>query len=299
MDLGHADARGGPALLGPLPPRLAARPLPRGHRAEGGGRRRGGRPAAGLPVAGPEGRTARGGRTRSSTAARSGRPSSSTRSRCRSCSHGGWAARARPTGRTSAGRRLPRRTTDRRAATRSAGRTRTATRPNTIATEIAGLICAADIARRNGAAGKAAAYEALADDWQAKVESWTATTNGPYSPRPYYLRVTKDGDARRRHAPTTWATTSTAPVDQREIVDNSFLGLVLFGVKTVERPDDPQLADGRRPDERRIRCGRRRRAGRSGTGSRSTATASRPTATTGTCSSTTRRARRAGACGRC
>ena len=44
-----------------------------------------------------------GGRTRSSTARRSGRPSSSTRSRSRSCSPGGWAARARPTGRTSSG----------------------------------------------------------------------------------------------------------------------------------------------------------------------------------------------------
>ena len=55
VDLGHADARGGTPLLRPVPPRLAARPLPRGHRAEGGGRRRGGRPAARLPLASPEG----------------------------------------------------------------------------------------------------------------------------------------------------------------------------------------------------------------------------------------------------
>jgi glucoamylase len=107
--------------------------------------------------------------------------------------------------------------------------------PNTIATEIAGLICAADIARKNGAPGKAAEYEALADEWQQKVESWTATTNGPYSPRPYYVRVTKDGN------PDDGSTYNLGdnfnrPVDEREIVDNSFLGLVLFGVKKWNDP---------------------------------------------------------------
>ncbi|HEX6022626.1 MAG TPA: glycoside hydrolase family 15 protein, partial [Solirubrobacter sp.] len=102
--------------------------------------------------------------------------------------------------------------------------------PNTIATQIAGLVCAADIARRNGAADKAAQYEALADEWQQKVESWTATTNGPYSPKPYYLRVTKDGMPNNG---TTYdlGDNNAQPVDQRRIVDNSFLGLVLFGVK--------------------------------------------------------------------
>ena len=100
----------------------------------------------------------------------------------------------RRTGRTSSAPPTTSSTTrTARAATRSAGRTRTATRPNTIATEIAGLICAADIARKNGEPAKAAEYEALADSWQRSVEGWTATTNGPYSPKPYYLRVTKDG----------------------------------------------------------------------------------------------------------
>jgi glucoamylase len=107
--------------------------------------------------------------------------------------------------------------------------------PNTIATEIAALICAADVARANGDTARAATYEATADDWQARVENWTATTNGPYSPRPYYVRVTKDAN------PDDGSTYSLGdnfprPVDEREIVDNSFLGLVLFGVK---RWDDP------------------------------------------------------------
>ena len=103
--------------------------------------------------------------------------------------------------------------------------------PNTIAAEIAGLVCAADIARRNGDGASASTYEQTADAWQKSVESWTATRNGPYSSKPYYLRVTKDGnpddgstyELGDNHAPPT--------VDEREIVDNSFLGLTLWGVK--------------------------------------------------------------------
>ena len=111
--------------------------------------------------------------------------------------------------------------------------------PNTIATEIAGLICAADIARKNGATAKATAYEARADEWQQKVESWTATSNGPYSPRPYYLRVTKDANPNagtRYELGDNFIRNGDKTVDQREIVDNSFLGLVLFGVKKWNDP---------------------------------------------------------------
>jgi glucoamylase len=107
--------------------------------------------------------------------------------------------------------------------------------PNTIATEIAGLVCAADVARANGAAAKADAYLAKADEWQKTVEALTATGNGPYSPKPYYLRVTKDGNP---NAGTTYSLGDNFPraVDQREIVDNSFLGLVLFGAKKWNDP---------------------------------------------------------------
>jgi glucoamylase len=116
--------------------------------------------------------------------------------------------------------------------------------PNTIATEIAGLVCAADVARRHGAGAKAAAYEALADAWQRRVEDWTATDNGPYAPRPYYLRIVKgtdDDDATKDPDPnagTTYGLGDNFPrdVDQREIVDPSFLGLVLFGVKPWDDP---------------------------------------------------------------
>ena len=40
----------------------------------------------------------------------------------------------------------------------------------------------------------------------------------------------------RRHAPTTSATTTSGQVDEREVVDQSFLGLVLFGAKPHDDP---------------------------------------------------------------
>ena len=71
--------------------------------------------------------------------------------------------------------------------------------PATIAAEIAALICAADIADRNGATAAAGNYRAMADEWQRKVAGWTRTTNGPLSSQPYYLRVTTDGNANAGH----------------------------------------------------------------------------------------------------
>jgi glucoamylase len=107
--------------------------------------------------------------------------------------------------------------------------------PATTAAEIAGLICAADIARRNGDAASARTYEQTADAWQQRIQGWTATTNGPYSPRPYYLRLTKDGNP---DAGTTYSIGDSGPtaVDQRKVVDPSFLELVRLGVKPASDP---------------------------------------------------------------
>jgi glucoamylase len=109
--------------------------------------------------------------------------------------------------------------------------------PGTIASEIAGLICAADIARKNGDDASAATYEQTADTWQHDVESWTATTNGPYSDKPYYVRVTKDANP---NDGSTYSIGDSGPnaMDERRVVDPSFLELVRLGVK---RPDDPTI----------------------------------------------------------
>jgi len=111
--------------------------------------------------------------------------------------------------------------------------------PATTASAIAGLVCLADLLSRAGRATNAARYLAVADRWQSEVDSWTATSTGPWSPRPYYLRLTKDG---RPDAATAYSLGDNNPgtVDQRTVVDPSFLELVRLGVK---RADDPLVRD--------------------------------------------------------
>jgi glucoamylase len=107
--------------------------------------------------------------------------------------------------------------------------------PATIASEIAGLVCAAEIAKANGDDASAEKYLATADAWQAKVKDWTVTTTGPYSSDPYFLRLTKDGNP---NADTTYGTGDGGPsaADQRTVVDPSFLDLVRLGVFGADDP---------------------------------------------------------------
>ncbi len=111
--------------------------------------------------------------------------------------------------------------------------------PATIATEIAGLVCAADIAKANGETATAKQYLATADEWQSKVKSWTVTKNGPFSSKPYFLRLTKDG---MPDTGTKYNVGDSGPdnVDQRAIVDSSFLETVRLGVLA---PDDPAVTN--------------------------------------------------------
>ncbi|MFI5895131.1 glycoside hydrolase family 15 protein [Actinoplanes sp. NPDC051513] len=106
--------------------------------------------------------------------------------------------------------------------------------PATIAAEIAGLVCAASLAEANGADGSR--YLAVADEWRAKVKQWTVTSSGPYASKPYFLRLTKDGNP---NAGTTYNIGDSGPanVDQRRVVDPSFLELVRLGVLPANDPD--------------------------------------------------------------
>jgi glucoamylase len=121
--------------------------------------------------------------------------------------------------------------------------------PGTIAAEIAGLVAAADLARRNGATDDAARYERVADRWAGAVQRWTATTNGPYSDEPYYLRLTKD---RRPDRGTRYSIGDGGPkrADQRKVVDPSFLELVRLGVKPF---DDPVIVNTLEVIDQRLR----------------------------------------------
>jgi glucoamylase len=125
--------------------------------------------------------------------------------------------------------------------------------PATIAAEIAGLVCAAKIARDNGDVASATSYEDTADDWQESIEAWTVTTNGPLSDQHYYLRITKspgdnpaDSDVPPDpNAPTTYSIGDSGPsaIDQRLVVDTSFLELVRLGVKEADDPNIVQTLD--------------------------------------------------------
>jgi glucan 1,4-alpha-glucosidase len=105
--------------------------------------------------------------------------------------------------------------------------------PSTIAAEIAGLICAADIARVNGDEQSRAQWTAVADEWAKKLPQWTVTHTGKYADQ-YYIRIAQKGDPETggpiaiHNGGGTW--------DEREIVDAGFLELVRLGIVP---PDDP------------------------------------------------------------
>ncbi|MDQ1612346.1 MAG: glucoamylase [Pyrinomonadaceae bacterium] len=110
--------------------------------------------------------------------------------------------------------------------------------PSTIAAEIAGLVCAAETARRNDAGASAAIYLATADEWARNVERWTATSTGKYGDGNYYLRIAHADDDPNDGDPMN-AGNGGADYDEREYVDAGFLELVRLGIK---RADDPLIA---------------------------------------------------------
>ncbi|MGI9004787.1 MAG: glycoside hydrolase family 15 protein [Streptosporangiaceae bacterium] len=107
--------------------------------------------------------------------------------------------------------------------------------PATIAAEISGLVVGARIARHNGDTARAHHYLQVADKWRNNLQKWTVTTNGPLSSKPYFLRIT-GGNA---NAGTKIQLSDGGPlVDQRRVLDPSFLELVRLGVL---RPHDPRI----------------------------------------------------------
>ncbi|GAB6986306.1 glycoside hydrolase family 15 protein [Nocardioides pyridinolyticus] len=107
--------------------------------------------------------------------------------------------------------------------------------PNSIATQIVGLVCAADMARDRGRPALAKRWLEVADRWQAKVKDWTVTSNGPLSDDPYFLRLTKN---REPNTASPYAMGDGGPksIDQRTVVGPSFLDLVRLGVLPADDP---------------------------------------------------------------
>jgi glucoamylase len=117
--------------------------------------------------------------------------------------------------------------------------------PSNIATEIAGLVSAAAMARANGDDARAQLYLSTADDWRRHVEAWTVTSTGPYSSQPYFLRLSKTGDP---NAPIVYNLgNGSVDADQRSVVDAGFLELARFGELA---PSDPVIANSLRVVDR-------------------------------------------------
>jgi glucoamylase len=99
--------------------------------------------------------------------------------------------------------------------------------PSTIAAVVAGLIAAAKIADINGDTRSAAVWRGVADEFQRDVKPQTVTTNGPLSPQPYFIRLSKNGDP--NEAVSYGLNTGGPVLDQRRVIDAGFLELARLG----------------------------------------------------------------------
>ena len=123
--------------------------------------------------------------------------------------------------------------------------------PSTLAAVIAGLICAAEMARARDSVELAVFLEEFADWIEGHLEHWTATNNGvllPSAPRHYMrIRPPEKGEAYAcESCGTETIHLSNRPpgaqtdFEARQIIDAGFLELVRYGVR---RADDPLIVD--------------------------------------------------------
>ena len=106
--------------------------------------------------------------------------------------------------------------------------------PSTIAAEIAGLVCAAEIAAVNRDQSSAGLYLQKADEWAGAVENWTATSTGRHAGGEYYLRISEDNDP--NDGARIEINSGGGTYDEREIVDAGFLELVRLGIRPADDP---------------------------------------------------------------
>ncbi|HEY0797389.1 MAG TPA: glycoside hydrolase family 15 protein [Acidisarcina sp.] len=123
--------------------------------------------------------------------------------------------------------------------------------PSTLAAVIAGLICAAEIARAHNAPAVADRIKEHADWIESHLEEWTVTEDGVLLPeiKRHYMRIRPPqcGEAYANdqcaqnivHISNRGAGEKT-DFEAREIIDAGFLELVRYGIR---RPDDPLIVD--------------------------------------------------------
>ncbi|MEO6828727.1 MAG: glycoside hydrolase family 15 protein, partial [Acidobacteriaceae bacterium] len=123
--------------------------------------------------------------------------------------------------------------------------------PSTLAAVIAGLICASELVRTNGAADTADFYATFADWIESNLEAWTVTDDGFLLPeiRRHYMRIRAPQKGDRFFDPgvpeghiriANRGPGETAEFDARGIVDQGFLELVRYGIRS---PHDPLIVN--------------------------------------------------------
>ena len=108
--------------------------------------------------------------------------------------------------------------------------------PATIAAQIAGLVCAAEVAKLNGDKISTAKYLETADNWAQNIEKWIVTKSGDAAG--YYLRITENDNP--NDGAKLEINSSSLVVDERKILDAGFLELVRLGIKG---PRDPLIVE--------------------------------------------------------
>ena len=108
--------------------------------------------------------------------------------------------------------------------------------PSSLAAQIAGLVCAAEIAKANRDDASAKRYLDTADNWVQNIEKWTVTKSDGASG--YYLRITANNDP--NDGAKMEINSSSLVVDERKILDAGFLELVRLGIKA---PSDPLIVE--------------------------------------------------------
>ncbi|HEU4834704.1 MAG TPA: glycoside hydrolase family 15 protein [Pyrinomonadaceae bacterium] len=111
--------------------------------------------------------------------------------------------------------------------------------PSSLAAQIAGLVCAAEIAKAHLDNVSVKKYLDTADRWAQNVEKWTVTR--PDGASGYYLRITANDNP--NDGAKMEINSSTRVVDERKIVDAGFLELVRLGIK---KPRDPLIVESLR-----------------------------------------------------
>ena len=104
--------------------------------------------------------------------------------------------------------------------------------PAAIAAAIAGLVCAARIAETNGDRSSTSEYLKVADEWEERIESWTATSTGQYGSGRHYIRISEQGNP--DEATRIEINSGGGIYDQRQIVDAGFLELVRLGIRPAD-----------------------------------------------------------------